>query len=241
MRAESSELSRTVPSELCFHNFELISTYPHLSKETSVTRVTARINQQIVLIGNRFNKISAYPVLKIKTKSYEWNDEWLKRDLEKARELYSQNTSCDRKAGLTTPSWKGNWSPVKPVPWSSRHAKKRTFLPGARANASEPAFVTAPGAEAPMSASKLRNINPISFLSTEATTNIVPLPNCFRLSIRVVWPVFSSCSHGTLLRFCLLNICCYHQDLHPRLLQARAAGFDVHRRSPLTRRDTGNR
>ncbi|KAK9517433.1 hypothetical protein VZT92_023985 [Zoarces viviparus] len=53
--------------------------------------------------------------------------------------------------------------------------------------------------------------------------------------------MFNCCSHGTLLHFGLqssrLNICYYHQDLHPRRLHpGRALGFRAHRGGPPTRR-----
>ncbi len=51
------------------------------------------------------------------------------------------------------------------------------------------------------------------------------LPNGVRPSLRTDWPMFNCCSHGTLLIFGLqsscLNICYYHQDLHPRRLHPR--------------------
>ncbi len=51
------------------------------------------------------------------------------------------------------------------------------------------------------------------------------LPNGVRPSLKTDWPMFNSCSHGTLLIFGLqsscLNICYYHQDLHPRRLHPR--------------------
>ena len=44
------------------------------------------------------------------------------------------------------------------------------------------------------------------------------------LSLRTDRPMFNCCSHGTLLHFSLqssrLNICYYHQDLHPRRLHS---------------------
>ena len=46
-----------------------------------------------------------------------------------------------------------------------------------------------------------------------------PFQNGALLSLRADWPMFNCCSHGTLLHFSLqssrLNICYYHQDLHP--------------------------
>ena len=64
------------------------------------------------------------------------------------------------------------------------YQEKRT-LPGTHADVSEFACVTAPGAEAPISASRFGNINPIPFRSTGATTSIAPLQNGFRLSLRI--------------------------------------------------------
>ncbi len=54
---------------------------------------------------------------------------------------------------------------------------------------------------------------------------IALLPNGVRPSLRTDWPMFNCCSHGTLLIFGLqsscLNICYYHQDLHPWRLHPR--------------------
>ncbi|KAI4879870.1 hypothetical protein NFI96_025093 [Prochilodus magdalenae] len=67
------------------------------------------------------------------------------------------------------------------------------------------------------------------------------LPNGVSPSLRTNQPMFNCCSHGTLLHFRLqssrLNICYYHQDLHPRRLHPGSRpGLLRHRGGPPTNR-----
>ena len=62
------------------------------------------------------------------------------------------------------------------------------------------------------------------------------------LSLRIDWPMFSCCSHGTLLHFGLqsshLNVCYYHQDLRQQLSRTRFKAFGRYRRGALYSSET---
>ncbi len=122
---------------------------------------------------------------------------------------------------------RGPLSRDEPIPGCPALLKEKRTLPGALVNFSGFVFVTALGA-------LRRSSPPLRVLGSEPDSLSIgrrqwrpspSLPNGVRPSLRTDWPMFNCCSHGTLLIFGLqsscLNICYYHQDLHPWRLHPR--------------------